>query len=88
MIDNLNLILLPGFCVIGLTMLAISLARSKGGGRLFMLFLLAAIFCCYTTGALSLLALFGANSILFGTLRKRMMDKASENDGQDPPPEA
>ena len=78
-IDNLNLILLPGFCVIGFTMISISLARSKGGARLILTFLLAALFCCYTVGALSLLALFGANSILLEALRKKMMDKMNEN---------
>ena len=83
-IDNLNLILVPGFCVIGVTMLALSLARSKGGARLFLTFLLAAVFCCYTVGAFSLLALFGANSILLGALRKKMMDKMNENGDNEP----
>ena len=81
-IDNLNLILLPGFCVVGATMLTLSFARAKGGARIFWILLVGGFLCCSSTGGLSLLALFGANSVVLGAMHRRMLEKM-QNGGDD-----
>ena len=98
-IENLYLILLPGFCVIGVTMLMLSFARSKGNGKMIWIVFFAAFFCCCASGtAIPLLALMGANSVILGTMRQRMLEKMKQNgtpfggddheDGNDNDPES
>ena len=86
-ISNLNLILLPGFCVIGFTMLMLNFARAKGGARLVWILLLGGVLCCCSGGpalsllVLSLLAMFGSNSVVLGAMQRKLMDKQNEQDG-------
>ena len=82
-IQNLNLLLMPGFCVVGTNLLLLSLARAKGGARLLFLVLAAALLCCNVGGGLYLLALFGANSVVLGVLTQRLRERAERNDRGD-----
>lgn len=78
--ENLYLILLPGFCVIGATMLMLSFARAKKNGNPIWVILVAICICCCSPGtALPVLALLGANSIVLGTMRQRMLEKMKQN---------
>lgn len=79
-ISNLNLILLPGFCVIGFTMLMLNFARAKGGARLVWILLLGGVLCCSGGLALPLLAMFGSNSVVLGAMQRKLMDKQNEQD--------
>jgi hypothetical protein len=85
-ISNLNLILLPGLCVIGFTMLMLNFARAKGGARLVWILLLGGVLCCCSGGpalsllVLSLLAMFGSNSVVLGAMQRKLMDKQNEQD--------
>lgn len=82
-IQNLNLILMPGFCVVGCNLLFLSLARAKGGARILFLILALALLCCNLGGGLYLLALFGANSVVLGTLGRRLKEKMEGNNRGD-----
>ncbi len=57
--QNLYLILLPGFCVLGLGALRARMRRPSGGS-LILILLFGAMLCCTTVYALSFLSLWGA----------------------------
>ena len=80
--QNLCLMLMPGFCVIGWGTLLGTLHRSKGGARILWLVLFATLICF--AGALSpfLLALWGTNAVIMAAIHLRMLKKMSETLGK------
>ena len=77
-IANLNTMLMPGFLVIGVTMLTLTLARSKSGSKSIWILLIGGLLCCRLDMALPLVSLFGANSVVLGTVHQKMKDKQGE----------
>ena len=80
---NLNVMLLPGFCVIGFTMLMLNFARSKGGARMIWILLLGGVFCFAGALALPLLAMFGSNSVVMSAMYRRLSDKSEHGADDD-----
>lgn len=80
-IVNLNTLLLPGFLVIGFTMLMLSLSRAKSGARSFWILLIGGLLCCRLDMAFPLLSLFGANSVVLGAVQQKMKDKSQNGSG-------
>ncbi len=62
--ENICLILLPGFCVIGVAAFRARLHTAKGGARIFWILMLFLLVCCSGPAALFLLALWGANAVI------------------------
>ena len=77
-ISNLNMILFPGFLVIGVTMLRLTVGRAKSGGRTVWILLIGAVLCCTQGSAISLLSLFGANSVVLGAMYQKMKNQSGE----------
>lgn len=77
-VQNLCLILMPGLCILGVQGLLVSLTRSRGGMRIFMVILIASMLCCYTSGALYILAMWGAYDRVLFAIRKRMIEKLTQ----------
>ena len=80
---NLNLMLLPGFCVVGFTMLMLNFARAKGGVRIFWILLIGGALCFAGALALPLLAMFGSNSVVLGAMYQKFSDKRGNADDGD-----
>lgn len=85
-VQNISLILLPGFCVLGVQGILLSLARARGGMRVFLLLFFGSMLCCYTGGALYILAMWGAYGRVMDALHRKMLEKLSQdkNDGDFP----
>lgn len=83
-IDNLKLILFPGFFLLGIGALSQVLRRTAGGVRVALLLGGVALLCCSLSGAISLVALFGANRVILGSLEKRLYQKLVERGELDP----
>lgn len=88
--QNLCLMILPGFCVIGWGTLLGTLHRSRMGARILWLVLLAVLVCFSGMLAPFLLALWGTNAVIMAAIHIRMLKKMSETlsdadrkDGQD-----
>lgn len=73
--QNLCLMLLPGFCVVGVGAVLGMLRASRGGSRVLVLFLALAALCCAGFSALYFLALWGAYSTILGALGRHVMNK-------------
>lgn len=83
-VQNICLMLLPGFCVLGIQSAFVSLARAKGGMRVFLLIFFGSMLCCYTGGALYVVAMWGAYGRIMQGLRHKMLEKLNQNrDGGD-----
>ena len=77
--QNLSLMLMPGFCVIGVRDIAQAFARARGNTRVLLILLFAAFFCCGASGSiLYLLAMWGAYGTLTRMLRRKLMDKMQD----------
>lgn len=74
-LQNLNLVLMPGFCLVGIGVVASYFRAAKGGVRIFLLILVLALLCCGTGYVPTILALWGAYSTVFAVLRARMQKK-------------
>jgi len=85
-VQNISLILLPGFCVLGVQGILLSLAQARGGMRVFLLLFFGSMLCCYTGGALYILAMWGAYGRVMDALRRKMLEKLNQdkNDGDFP----
>ncbi len=81
-VQNLSLILLPGFCVIGLGALLPMISGARGGLRVALILGLGALFCCSTMTALYILAIWGAYLTLTLPLRLKMMQKMMEEEAR------
>lgn len=78
-IQNICLILLPGFCVLGVQSIMLSLAQARGGMRVFLLLFFGSMLCCYTGGALYILAMWGAYGRVMVAIRRKMLEKLNQN---------
>ncbi len=79
-VQNLYLILLPGFCVLGLGAIAARMRRPNGGS-LILILLFGAMLCCTTVYAFSFLALWGALANIGAAMQRG--ESEDENDGDD-----
>lgn len=82
-VQNISMILMPGLCVVGVIATLPMLARSNGSAKTFLLLMLAFMICCYPGGALYILAMWGAYTVVTHYLRTKMIQKMKEN-GVDP----
>ncbi len=82
--QNLCLMLLPGFCVVGVGAVLGMLHSSRGGARVFLLITCCAAFCCAGFSLLYFVALWGAYTAILSALGKHMMEKLrGKGDGKD-----
>ena len=81
-IQNVSMILLPGFLVLGARSIAVSFARARGGMRIFLILLFGALFCC-SGGGFSLIAIWGAYDRVMVALHKKLSEKIREMGGGD-----
>ncbi len=79
LMENLCLMLLPGFLLLGFGAVLTSLAAMKRNGGGMLLIVVFALLCCCSSSALYLLALWGANMVLTAPLRRRMMQFTEDN---------
>ena len=77
---NLSIILLPIFFLCGVQSI-LSIAQSSPGARVFILFIMGALFCCYSGGMLYMLAIFGAYSRISSAISQKLMKRANSNGG-------
>ncbi len=93
-VQNITLMLLPGFCVMGWGALLAAWRQAKGGYRAFLILLLVFSACCAGFSSLYFLALWGAYATLMTLLHLKMAQKLSgmggsgqdsdrEDDGKD-----
>ncbi len=78
-VQNICLILLPGFCVLGVQGIFLSLAQARGGMRVFLLLFFGSMLCCYTGGALYILAMWGAYGRVMDAIRRKLLEKMNQN---------
>ena len=78
-VQNICLMLLPGFCVLGVQSAFVSLAQAKGGMRVFLLLFFGSMLCCYTGGALYIVATWGAYGRVMQAIRKKLLEKMDRN---------
>ena len=76
-LQNVTLMLLPGFCVMGWGALRAALRTSKGGRRVFLILLVVFSTCCTGFSVFYFLALFGAYATLMTLLHLNVMKKLS-----------
>lgn len=86
--ENLALILLPGFFMIGAQGFLLTLTRTKGNGRIPIFLILFALLCCCASGSmLYLVALWGAYGRVMYAIRNRIAagsnDQSQSNQGGD-----
>lgn len=77
-VQNLCLILMPGLCLVGVRGLFTALSKARGGMRVFFIFALAFLFCCYAGGVLYILAMWGAYYTITLFIRNKMIEKMKE----------
>ncbi len=77
-IQNVTLMLLPGFCVMGWGAILGALRTAKGGQRAFLILLLLFTVCCSGLSVLYFLALWGAYAAIMTALHMNMAEKLFE----------
>ena len=77
-VQNITLMLLPGFCVMGWGAILASLRLSRGGQRIFLIILLVISCCCAGFSIFYFLALWGAYAAIMTSLQMKMAQKISE----------
>ncbi|MBQ9806820.1 MAG: DUF2232 domain-containing protein [Clostridia bacterium] len=77
---NLMIMLMPIFLLCGIqTLLAI--AQAAPGARLFLIFIMGAMFCYYSGGMLYLLAIFGAYGRISAAIRQKLASRMDSDQG-------
>ena len=76
--QNLSIILMPGLCVIGVQSLLVSIARARGGMRIFLIVIAVMLFCC-SGAAFYMIAMWGAYGIVMLTMQKSMVERIVRN---------
>ncbi len=85
--NNICMILLPGFCVLGAGSLFYRIRTAKGNSRMLLIFLCLGILCFTGTLAPFFLALWGANTSMTAALNRKMLEKLKgHNDSNDHDP--
>ena len=74
-VGNLYLMLLPGFCLMGLISLSRLLRQLRGAGRFFFLLFLFGIACCSFGYVISFTAFWGAYQCMMDAIRKKVEQK-------------
>ena len=72
-VQNFYLILTPGFFLVGYAAVMFRLRTAKGGSKFFLIFLLIAILCFSPASIFSVLAFFGADTVVLSAISLRMM---------------
>lgn len=80
-VQNITLMLLPGFCVMGWGALRASWRNSKGGRRILLVVPVVMLACCAGLSSLYFLALWGAYVTLMTMLHLKMLQKLSQSGG-------
>lgn len=78
LMQNVCIMLLAGFCVLGGWSLRLQIKTAKGGGRLFLILLCAFGLCCVGFSALYILAILGASSVILGALQQKIQEKTKQ----------
>ncbi|MBQ7346810.1 MAG: DUF2232 domain-containing protein [Clostridia bacterium] len=81
-IQNVCLILLPGFAILGVQSLVMTIARARGAMRVLFVFLVFAMLCC-SGGGLYLLAMWGAYCRVMEALQRKLTEKLKQMRGDD-----
>jgi len=82
-VQNVTLMLIPGFCVMGWGAVLGALRTSRGGQRFFLILLLVFSVCCAGVSIVYFLALWGAYAAIMTALRMSMAEKLREMGGRD-----
>ena len=77
---NLSIMLLPIFFLCGVQS-GLAVARSSPGARLFIFFIVGALFCCYSGGMLYIIALYGAYSRISASIVHKLMNCTDSGSG-------
>ncbi len=78
--QNLVLMLLPGFCVVGVQMILTLFARIGGRGKWFFAVFLISLICCYTGGFLYLIAFWASCGGIMAALKQKMNSILADQD--------
>lgn len=81
-IQNVCLILMPGFAFLGVRGLAVSFARAKGGMRVFLIIFTVVMLCCSSELIFYILGLWGAYGRITEEIGRKMFEKMLR-DGRD-----
>jgi len=78
---NLSIMLMPILFLCGVQS-GLAVARSSPGARFFVLFIVGALFCCYSGGMLYMIALYGAYSRISAAIAHKLMNRANSENGE------
>ena len=82
-IQNVTLILTPGFIVIGVYDLLQATSRMRGNGKILFVLLIGGMLCLCAGGSLFyVLAMWGASGTVMRLLRQKLMEKMQNSSGQ------
>ena len=77
--QNICILLLPGFCVLGAWNLRFQIKAARGGGKVFWILLIIFGCCCAGLSVLYILAILGASSVILGALHRKMQEKTKQS---------
>lgn len=77
--QNVCIMLLPGFCVLGTWNLRFQIKAARGGGKVFWILLIAFACCCAGPSVLYIVAILGASSVILGALHRKMQEKNKQS---------
>ncbi|MBQ8415507.1 MAG: hypothetical protein IJX13_01200 [Clostridia bacterium] len=78
LMQNVCIMLLPGFCVLGFWNIRLQIKMAKGGGKVFLILLTVLALCCVGFSALYILAILGASSVILGALQRKIQEKTKQ----------
>ena len=85
-LQNLSLILLPGFFLLGSQGILVAMAQTKGNGRGgVVLFLMLLLCCCSGASVFYVLAMWGAIGRVLFALQHKMLQNQNNDPGQNDP---
>lgn len=77
---NLSIMLMPIFFLCGVQS-GLAVAKSSPGAKMFIFFIVGALFCCYSGGMLYIVALYGAYSRISATIAHKLMSRNGSGKG-------
>ena len=77
---NLSIMLMPIFFLCGVQS-GMAIARSSPGARVFIFFIVGALFCCYSGGMIYMIALYGAYSRISAAITHKLMSRVGSDKG-------
>ena len=78
LMQNVCIMLLPGFCVLGFWN-SLQIKMAKGGGKVFLILLTVLALCCVGFSALYILAILGASSVILGAIQRKIQKKQNRD---------